>query len=85
MSKSNNSLLRSDTSAPLKNGLNFLNRAREELEAGEVMFSIVSFWTAVEVLLKVPQVHEHWTPVCSGKKAGTPEVPGGGFPPGHLR
>lgn len=68
MSKSNNSPLRSDTSALLKNGLNFLNRAREELEAGEVMFSIVSFWTAVEILLKVPLVHEHWTLVCSGKK-----------------
>jgi len=57
-----------DTVALLRNGMNFLNRAREELEEGQVMFSIVSFWTAVEILLKVPLVHEHWTLVCSGKK-----------------
>lgn len=25
-------------------------------------------WTAVEILLKVPLAHEHWTLVCSGKK-----------------
>ncbi|WP_210512508.1 hsdR [Pantoea ananatis] len=68
MSELNDSLLGSDTEALLSNGLNFLNRAREELEAGQVMFSIVSFWTAVEILLKVPLVHEHWTLVCSGKK-----------------
>ncbi|MCT2420266.1 hsdR [Pantoea agglomerans] len=68
MSELNNSPLGSDTKALLSNGLNFLNRAREELEDGHVMFSIVSFWTAVEILLKVPLVHEHWTLVCSGKK-----------------
>lgn len=48
-----------DTAALLGNGLNFLNRAREELEAGQFMFFIVSFWTAIEILLKVPLVHEH--------------------------
>lgn len=68
MSELNDPLLGSDTEALLSNGLNFLDRAREELEAGQVMFSIVSFWTAVEILLKVPLVHEHWTLVCSGKK-----------------
>lgn len=68
MRQRNDSPLRSDTAALLGNGMNFLNRAREELEEGQVMFSIVSFWTAVEILLKVPLVHEHWTLVCSGKK-----------------
>lgn len=68
MNKRNDPSLGPDTSALLSNGLNFLNRAREELEEGHVMFSIVSFWTAVEILLKVPLVHEHWTLVCSGKK-----------------
>ena len=68
MKKSKDSSRRTDTTALLGNGLNFLNRAREELEAGQVMFSIVSFWTAVEILLKVPLVHEHWTLVCSGKR-----------------
>ncbi|WP_336702971.1 hsdR [Pantoea dispersa] len=68
MRKRNDSPLGPDSTALLSNGLNFLSRAREELEAGQVMFSIVSFWTAVEILLKVPLVHEHWTLVCSGKK-----------------
>jgi len=68
MKKSKDYSQRTDTTALLGNGLNFLNRAREELEAGQVMFSIVSFWTAVEILLKVPLVHEHWTLVCSGKR-----------------
>ncbi len=54
--------------ALIKNGLEFLDKAREELDAGKPKFSIVSFWTAVEILLKVPLIHEHWTLVCSGKK-----------------
>lgn len=54
--------------ALLNNGLDFLDKARNELETGQAKFSVVSFWTAVEILLKVPLVHEHWTLVCSGKK-----------------
>lgn len=57
-----------ETEALIANGLDFLNKAREELEAGQAKFSVVSFWTAVEILMKVPLVHEHWTLVCSGKK-----------------
>ncbi|MDV0787601.1 hsdR [Citrobacter amalonaticus] len=57
-----------DVQALINNGLEFLDKAREELEARKPKFSIVSFWTAVEILLKVPLVHEHWTLVCSGKK-----------------
>ena len=60
--------LSADVQALIKNGLEFLDKARKELEASEHKFSIVSFWTAVEILLKVPLVHEHWTLVCSGKK-----------------
>ena len=48
----------------------------EELEASKPKFSVVSFWTAVEILLKVPLAHEHWSLVCSpkktNKKAGLP-------------
>ncbi|CAI1559331.1 Uncharacterised protein [Serratia proteamaculans] len=57
-----------DIQALINNGLDFLEKAREELEASKLKFSIVSFWTAVEILLKVPLAHEHWTLVCSGKK-----------------
>jgi hypothetical protein len=57
-----------ETEALITNGLDFLNKAREELEGEQVKFSIVSFWTAVEILLKVPLVHEHLMQACSGKK-----------------
>lgn len=60
--------LSQDTKALISNGLDFLNKAREELQAGQAKFSVVSFWTAVEILMKVPLVNEHWTLACSGKK-----------------
>ena len=60
--------LSQDVQALINNGLEFLDKAREELEASKPKFSVVSFWTAVEILLKVPLVHEHWTLVCTGKK-----------------
>lgn len=58
-----------DVQALINNGLEFLDKAREELEASKAKFSVVSFWTAVEILLKVPLVHEHWSLVCSKKSA----------------
>lgn len=60
--------LSQDVIALINNGLEFLDKAREELEARKPKFSVVSFWTAVEILLKVPLAHEHWSLVCSGKK-----------------
>lgn len=60
--------LSQDVKALIDNGLDFLDKAREELEASKPKFSVVSFWTAVEILLKVPLVHEHWTLACTGKK-----------------
>ncbi|HBQ5930976.1 TPA: hsdR [Klebsiella pneumoniae subsp. pneumoniae] len=56
-----------EVQAMINNGLEFLDKAREELEAAKPKFSIVSFWTAVEILLKVPLAHEHWSLVCSRK------------------
>lgn len=51
----------------LDNGMAFLEKAQKESQASPT-HSIVSFWTAVEILLKVPLAHEHWSLVCSGKK-----------------
>ena len=51
----------------LDNGMDFLKKAQIEF-ATSPTHSIVSFWTAVELLLKVPLAHEHWSLVCSGKK-----------------
>ena len=64
----NEQRLTSETESLIANGLDFLNKAREELQAGHAKFSVVSFWTAVEILMKVPLVHEHWTLACSGKR-----------------
>ncbi|HBV2664436.1 hsdR [Klebsiella pneumoniae] len=60
--------LSQDVLALINNGLEFLDKARMELESSKLKFSIVSFWTAVEILLKVPLAHEHWSLVCSPKK-----------------
>ncbi|HCM9111324.1 MULTISPECIES: hsdR [Enterobacteriaceae] len=62
-----NQTLSHDVQALINNGLDFLDQAREELEAGKPKHSVVSFWTAVEILLKVPLAHEHWSLVCSRK------------------
>ncbi|MDO6168630.1 hsdR [Enterobacter hormaechei] len=59
--------LSQDVQALINNGLDFLEQAREELEASKPKPSLVSFWTAVEILLKVPLAHEHWSLVCSRK------------------
>lgn len=61
-------VLSQDVQALINNGLDFLDKAREELEASKPKFSVVSFWTAVEILLKVPLACEHWSLVCSPKK-----------------
>lgn len=57
-----------DVEALLKNGVEFLDKAIDEFEAKHYKYSVVSFWTAVEILLKVPLASEHWTLVCTGKK-----------------
>ncbi|EFA7189438.1 TPA: hypothetical protein JS291_002618 [Escherichia coli] len=44
----------------LDNGIDFLKKAQAEF-ATSPTHSIVSFWTAVELLLKVPLAHEYWS------------------------
>lgn len=48
----------------MQNGLSFLQKAKNELES-EPKFSVVSFWTAVEILMKVPLVNHDWHLVVS--------------------
>ncbi|AEX51581.1 MULTISPECIES: hypothetical protein [Enterobacterales] len=59
--------LSKEVQALINNGLDFLDQAREELKKSKPKFSVVSFWTAVEILLKVPLAHEHWSLICSRK------------------
>lgn len=60
--------LSQDVLSLINNGLDFLDKARKELEDSKPKYSVVSFWTAVEILLKVPLAHEHWSLVCNPKK-----------------
>jgi hypothetical protein len=68
-----------DVAALIENGMNFLDKARVEFEAKEYKHSVVNFWTAVEILLKVPLASEHWTLVCSGKKVSRKAYLAGDF------
>lgn len=61
--------LSEDVKALINNGLNFLEQAQKELDDSKPQFSLVSFWTAVELFLKVPLAHEHWSLICSRKTA----------------
>ena len=71
--------LAADVAALIKNGMDFLDKAREEFEAKQYKHSVVSFWIAVEILLKVPLASEHWTLVCSGKKVSRKSYLAGDF------
>lgn len=57
---------KSDIAALIGNGFDFLEKAQEELETNP-KHSVVNFWTAVEILLKVPLLNEHWTLITSNK------------------
>lgn len=57
-----------DVLALIENGMDFLTKAREEFSKKKYKHSVVSFWTAVEIMLKVPLLNEHWSLVCTGKK-----------------
>lgn len=59
MSETERDELNPEVAALIDNGLAFLEKALKELDDGEAKYAVVSFWTAVEILLKVPLVHEH--------------------------
>ncbi|MEB7559468.1 hsdR [Kluyvera cryocrescens] len=57
-----------DVLALIENGLDFLTKAQDEFVKKKYKYSVISFWTAVEIMLKVPLLNEHWSLVCSGKR-----------------
>lgn len=77
--KSSLSSYGSEVAALIENGMEFLEKARKEYEAKEYKYSVVSFSTAVEILLKVPLVSEHWTLVCSGRSVSRRKYSEGDF------
>ena len=44
----------------VRNGIDFLQKAMLQLES-DPKHSVINFYTAVEIFLKAPLVHEHWT------------------------
>ncbi|MBK0098857.1 hypothetical protein IBT49_22940 [Erwinia sp. S63] len=52
----------------MQNGLSFLQKAKNELDS-DPKFAIVSFWTAVEILMKVPLVNRDWRLIVRNGKA----------------
>jgi hypothetical protein len=64
--------------ALINNGMDFLDRAIKDFKTAP-KFSVVSFWTAVEIMLKVPLAQEHWTLVCSGRNIRLKDYVSGEF------
>lgn len=50
----------SDFENLVRNGIEFLDKAISQLEK-DPKHSVINFYTAVEIFLKAPLVHEHWT------------------------
>ena len=44
----------------VRNGIDFLEKAMLQLE-NDPKHSVINFYTAVEIFLKAPLVHDHWT------------------------
>lgn len=44
----------------VKNALDFLTKSIKELEAGETKYSVINFYSGVELLLKARLLREHW-------------------------
>lgn len=66
MFKKSNLGLKTDVEHLIENGLDFLDKAINQIKS-EPKHSIINFYNAVEILIKVPLVLEHWTLVVSDK------------------
>ncbi len=51
--------------ALVRNALDFLDRSYDAYEAGELKYSVIDFYTALELLLKARLLKEHWTLIIS--------------------
>ena len=56
----------SDFDSLVLNGIDFLKKAVTQLE-DDPKYSVINFYTAVEIFLKAPLVKEHWSLVVVGK------------------
>jgi hypothetical protein len=68
----------SDFENLVRNGIDFLTKAISQLES-EPKHSVVNFYTAVEIFLKAPLVHEHWTLVVVDRELNRQNYEAGDF------
>jgi hypothetical protein len=68
----------SDFENLVRNGIDFLKKAMSQLES-DPKHSVINFYAAVEILLKAPLVHEHWTLVVLDRDVSRQKYEAGDF------
>ncbi|RJQ27516.1 hsdR [Candidatus Parcubacteria bacterium] len=62
----------------VRNGVDFLKKAISQLDS-DPKHSVINFYTAVEIFLKAPLVHEHWTLVVGDRDFNRSKYEAGDF------
>lgn len=68
----------SDFENLVRNGIDFLEKAMSQLES-DPKHSVINFYTAVEIFLKAPLVHDHWTLVVVDRDLNRQNYEAGDF------
>lgn len=69
---------RSDFENLVHNGIDFLEKAMSQLDT-DPKHSVINFYTAVEIFLKAPLVHEHWILVVADRDPDRQKYDAGDF------
>lgn len=62
----------------VRNGIDFLEKAMSQLDS-DPKHSVINFYTAVEIFLKAPLVHDHWTLVVLDRDMSRQKYEAGDF------
>lgn len=68
----------SDFDNLVRNGIDFLEKAMSQLDS-EPKYSVINFYTAVEIFLKAPLVHDHWSLVVVDRDPNRRKYEAGDF------
>lgn len=68
----------SDFENLVRNGIDFLEKAMSQLDS-DPKHSVINFYTAVEIFLKAPLVHDHWTLVVVDRDLNRQNYEAGDF------
>ena len=68
----------SDFENLVRNGIDFLEKAMSQLEK-DPKHSVINFYTAVEIFLKAPLVHDHWSLVVADRDLNRQKYEAGDF------